>query len=247
MIVGDEAKGWKFDVNFTQRDLETARLPVEYDMGLATFKEPVEPTDISSFDDLVEYTPLETLDYEVHQYEPQAVPAYFNYFPAEDAKPLRPGAEYEYSVRGVRGDPDLGDKRPEERFVTMPATMLVPLSYDPERLVVPNPSLRVYAPAERYSEVDPEYPLKPRVRPEKDIMDEILMNHKFYDSETPLLAKYIPGNVGLRVSRRVPTKVSEFYVPTLAVKECIVVRVLQPENRLCQPDDRQGLSGQTVS
>ena len=219
VIVGEETKGWKFEVDFMQRELECAKLPVEYDLGVATFKEPVEATDISSFDDLIEYQPLEILDYEVHKYEPLQIPAYFNYFPIEDTKPLRPGAEYEYSVRGVRGDPELGDKKVEEKFTNMPATMLVPLEYNQEKLVIPNTSLRVYTQVERYSEVDIDHHLQPKIRPEREIMDEISMNHKFGDSDSVCLSKYIPGNIGLRVSRRIPARVTDFYKPSLAIRD----------------------------
>ena len=221
IVVGEEeSKGWKFEINFAEKNLEAARLPVEYDMGVATFKETVEPTEITSFDDLVEYPPIELLDYELHKYEPINAPAYFNYFPIEDSKPLRPGAECEYSLRGTRGDPQIGDKKPGERFVTIPASMNVPLGYDPEKLIVPNSALRMYVPPEKYSEVDVEHHLQPRVRPEMEIPDEISMNHKFADNTTPGLSKYLPGNVGTRIAQRVPTRITDFYVPSLTVREC---------------------------
>ena len=117
VMVGEEKKEWRFQIDFRSRDIECIKLPVEYDLGAATFKEPVEATDITSFDDLVQYDPLEVLDNEVHKYETREIPAYFNYFPTEDTKPLRPGAESEYSIRGVRGDPELSDKKADTSTV----------------------------------------------------------------------------------------------------------------------------------
>jgi hypothetical protein len=220
VIVGEEKKEWRFEVDFRSRDIECIKLPVEYDLGAATFKEPVEATDITSFDDLVQYDPLEVLDYEVHKYEPREIPAFFNYFPTEDTKPLRPGAESEYSIRGVRGDPELGDKKAEDKFIPMPATMQMPLEYKPEKLVVPNPTLRVYVPLEKFSEVDVEHHLRPGVREEKDVLDEISVNHRFVDTEGGFLGLHLPGNVGTRIAARLPTKVADFHVPSLAVRDC---------------------------
>jgi len=196
-------------------------LPVEYDMGASTFKETVEPTEITSFDDLMEYTPIELQDYELHKYEPIAQPAYFNYLPIEDTKPLRPGAENEYSVRGTRGDPQIGDKKAEEKFLPMPATMNTPLQYNPEKLVIPNSELRVYVPPEKFSEVDVEHYLKPKERPEIAILDEISLNHKYTDNPGSLLSKYLPGSVGTRIVERIPTRITDFFLPTLSVGECI--------------------------
>jgi len=206
-------------MDFKKRDLEILKLPVEYDLGVTTFKEQVDAIDINSFDDLVAYTPLELLDYEVHKYEPQQIPSYFNYFPTEDTKPLRPGAEYEYSIRGTRGDPELEDKKVELKFANMPATMLVPLDYKQEKLVIPNSQLRVYSKVEKFSEIDVEHHLQPRVRNEKELLDEISANHRFVESDSELFSKYVPGNVGPRVIKRLTTKISDFNVPPLAIKE----------------------------
>lgn len=223
VIGGEEAKGWKFEMDFSKLDLETIRLPVEYDMGVSSFKETMEPTEINAFDDLVEYPTIELLDYELHKYEPLNIPAYFNYFPIEDSKPLRPGAEYEYSLRGIRGDPQLGDKKPEDRFVSIPATMTAPLDYNCERLVVPNSLLRVYISPEKYTETDIENPLKPKVRSAIDVKDEISLNHKFEDQSKILLGKYLPGNVGTRVARRIQNRISDFFVPSLTVNDCNIL------------------------
>ena len=221
VLVGEEKKEWRFEMDFRSREIECLKLPVEYDLGVSTFKEPVESTDITSFDDLVQYDPLEVLDYEVHKYEPETIPAFFNYFPTEDTKPLRPGAESEYSIRGVRGDPELPDKKVEDKFVSMPATMQMPLEYRQEKLVIPNASLRVYVPLEKFSEVDVEHHLRPSVREEKEIMDEISVNHKFVDNDGAFLSKYLPGNLGTRIAARLPTKIADFHVPVLALSDSI--------------------------
>lgn len=189
-------------------------------MGVASFKETMEPTEINAFDDLVEYPIIEVLDYELNKYEPIAIPAYYNYFPIEDTKPLRPGAEYEYSMRGIRGDPQIGDKKPEERFVSTPATMTAPLEYNNERLVIPNPLLRVYINSEKFSETDVDNPLKPGVRPAVDVQDEISLNHKFVDQRRILLNKYLPGNIGTRIARRIQTRISDFFISPLTISDC---------------------------
>ncbi len=247
VVVGEEeGKGWKFEIDFGGKELEAARLPVEYDMGVTTFKETVEPTEITAFDDLMEFQPIELLDYELHKYEPINPPAYFNYLPVEDSKPLRPGAEYEYSLRGTRGDPKLSDKPAEEKFLSTPATMNAPLEYKPEQLVVPNDSLRVYLPPEKFSEVDVEHHLQPHVRPEIEVPDEISLNHKFSDNSSLVLSKYLPGNVGTRIAQRVPTKITDFFIPALSVKECILCflrfGITKKWNRFCNATNHEGLT-----
>ena len=223
VVTGEESKGWKFEMDFSNFDLEGLKLPVEYDMGVTSFKETMEPTEINAFDDLVEYPIIELLDYELNKYVPINTPAYFNYFPIEDSKPLRPGAENEYSLRGIRGDPLLDDKKAEERFVSTPATMNMPLEYNNERLVVPNSLLRVYIDPEKFSETDVENALKPGIRLGIDVQDEISLNHKFEDKSKVLLGKYLPGNVGTRIASRIQSHISDFFTPPLTVAESIIL------------------------
>lgn len=223
-------------MDFRKRDLQDIRLPVEYDLGVTTFKEEVDATEINSFDDLITYTPLELLDYEVHKYEPQTIPAYFNYFPTEDTKPLRPGAESEYSIRGIRGDPEIGEKANENKFMNMPSSMLAPLDYKQEKLVIPNPLLRVYTQLEKFSEIDVDHHLQPKIRKERELIDEISANHKYVDTESAYFSKYIPGNVASRVVRRITSKISDFNVPPIAIKECIAFTNII--KRLCLSKDK---------
>lgn len=222
VVTGEEAKGWKFEMDFSNFNLEAIKLPVEYDMGVTSFKETMEPTEINAFDDLIEYPQIELLDYELNKYQPNNIPVYFNYFPIENTKPFRPGAEYEYSLRGVRGDPELYDKKPEEQFALTPISMEMPLEYNWERLVIPNPLLREYIKPDQFSEIDVENPLKPRVRSQVDVQDEITLNHRFEDQSKILLRNYLPGNVGSQIARRLQTRVSDNYTPSLTIKDCII-------------------------
>lgn len=234
VVTGEEGRDWKFEPDFSA-DLERLKLPVEYDMGVTAFQETMEPTEVYSFDDLQEFPAVELLDFEVMKYEPLNVPAYFNYFPIENTKPLRPGAEYEYSTRGERGDPQLGDRAAADKFASTPATMGAPLNYSRERLVLPNTFLRVYTRPLGFCETDVESALQPGVRNPVEVQDEISLNHKFADKSKVLLGKYLPGNVGTRIARRLQSRISDLFVPPLAVTEC----TRQHESRLRDADQHR--------
>lgn len=75
------------------------KLPLEYETNIASFLEKVEANPPTNFDDLEEFEQLEALDFEIQNYQANAVPAMSQYDPAMRDLPSRPGCEYESVLR----------------------------------------------------------------------------------------------------------------------------------------------------
>jgi hypothetical protein len=71
----------------------------EYDINIQSLKEQVEGEIITSFDDNINFHPIEPLDFEIMNYQQFPLPPASNYFPLHSQKHIRPGAENEYYVR----------------------------------------------------------------------------------------------------------------------------------------------------
>jgi len=69
--------------------------------------EKIEACPVINFDDLVAFDPIEQLDFEVERYKPFQLPQMSYYDPSFNDKVLRPGCEYESTVRQLAGEPDL--------------------------------------------------------------------------------------------------------------------------------------------
>lgn len=87
-----------------------------------------------------------------------------------EEKIKRPGCEFEYAVRGPRGDPDCFEER---EVITMPETFTKPFNYSTDLLIMPHPTLRKYVHFLGHAEVDPEYHLYPFKRERTEPKDEI--------------------------------------------------------------------------
>lgn len=92
------------------------------------------------------------------------------YQPTLEEKIMRPGCEFEYIIRGPRGDPESFEDR---EIITMPSTFKKPLNYATDLIILPHPTLREYVPFLSHSEIDPEYHLYPYPRPRNEPKDEI--------------------------------------------------------------------------
>ena len=75
------------------------KLPLEYETNIASFLEKVEANPPTNFDDLDVFDPLEVLDFEIQNYQQQAIPAMSQYDPPMRDLPNRPGCEYESVLR----------------------------------------------------------------------------------------------------------------------------------------------------
>ena len=66
----------KFQFNFNKSTIGKAmlKLPLEYETNIASFLEKVEANPPTNFDDLEEFDPLEVLDFEIQNYQPQPLP-----------------------------------------------------------------------------------------------------------------------------------------------------------------------------
>jgi hypothetical protein len=135
-------------------------MPVEYE-NIASFMEKIEADPVISFDDLVPFDPLETLDFEVMQYKPMPLPAMSSFEPNFKEKPYRPGCQYESVIRQVAGEPDLEKiqisaheqmellKSKTKEIVSganvaMPNSFLKPTDYSIDLLIRTHPTLRKY-------------------------------------------------------------------------------------------------------
>ena len=212
-VVFDAESHVEFVFNAAPEQLFFQRLPLEYEANISSFKEKVEAAAPSSFDDLVQFPPIECLEFEVHNYHEFQVPPMSHYAPVEAEKPLRPGCEHEYALRSMRGDPDTLEKEPEELSVAMPSSFSKPFSFPKENLILPHPTLRCYVDYKGHSEVDPEYFLAPFERHRPEPKDEIMLrNERSVAGQTRLLIKNdvnvvthdLPGYQGFRAIEPMP-------------------------------------------
>ena len=71
---------FKFNANVLSRAI--LKMPLAYETNSATLLEKVEANPPTNFDDLEEFDPLEVLDFEIQNYQPQGIPAMSQYDPA---------------------------------------------------------------------------------------------------------------------------------------------------------------------
>lgn len=179
------------------------RMPVEYE-NIASFMEKVEAEPVISFDDLVQFDPLEQLDFEVMKYTPMPLPAMSSFEPNFKEKPYRPGCQYESVIRQVAGEPDLEKiqiaahdqmellKSKTKEIVSganvaMPSSFLKPIDYSIDLLVRAHPTLRKYENQLPCTEVDPEFHLYPLPRIRNDLKDEIVLKNSKKDEDLSLV------------------------------------------------------------
>ena len=117
------------------------------------------------------------------------MPASSDYNPIEQDKPKRTGCEHEFSIRGIRGDPDTHELKSDERVVEMPKNLLKPQDYPGTAVICPHPSIRTHLPYKKFSEVDPEYNLVPHERRMNVPMDDLnIRNDLTMDLNTRFLS-----------------------------------------------------------
>ena len=199
-----------FNKSAIQSDI---RLPLEYETNIASFMEKIECQPVINFDDLEPFEPIELLDFEVERYKPFGLPPMSQYDPVFQEKKLRPGCEYESTIRQLAGEPDLEKtqmaaheqmellKSAQKEIVSAanvaaPASFVKPLDYSVDLLVRTHPTLREYCREVACVEVEPEsalYPLqKERVMPK----DEVELKNAKSDADASFvktLSKSISG------------------------------------------------------
>jgi hypothetical protein len=203
-------------------------LPLEYEANIASFKEIVEATPPTSFDDLIPFDELECLEFEVQPYTQFQVPPMSNFFPVEQTKLNRPGCEFEFNIRGSRGDPDLIEKKPEEKVVAMPGSCLKPFDQSTDRLINPHPTLREYKEYKSHTEIDPEFDIYPYERERAELTDEIMLRgdrfnfgsmqttmfnqlNLTYKTDINISSQDMPGNAGIKSILPMPMDLSKIY------------------------------------
>jgi hypothetical protein len=100
--------------------------PQQYEGNISEFREPVEITPVTYFDDLEPFELIETQDWEMMRYVDYDAPPGSHYLPIEEAREFRSTAEEEYFVSTKRGD-ELETPEP----LAMPAACRKPCVTDP--------------------------------------------------------------------------------------------------------------------
>ena len=72
--------------------------------------EKIDACPVINFDDLVSFDTIEPLDFEIEKYSAYPLPPSSTYDPVFNDKRLRPGCEYESTIRQIAGEPDLEKK-----------------------------------------------------------------------------------------------------------------------------------------
>eukprot|EP00357_Protocruzia_adherens_P026922 CAMPEP_0115010078 /NCGR_PEP_ID=MMETSP0216-20121206/23065_1 /TAXON_ID=223996 /ORGANISM="Protocruzia adherens, Strain Boccale" /LENGTH=639 /DNA_ID=CAMNT_0002378151 /DNA_START=305 /DNA_END=2224 /DNA_ORIENTATION=- len=151
-----------FSFNLGEENLMNFKFPVQFERNADNFRQKVDTTPITNFEDMNPIDLIERQDFEVMGYKEFARPQAPLYVPQELERELRQGAEDELHCRSMRGEPK--NYLIAETELTVPENMLKDVLHSLNTLVLPHPTIRPYYTFVSHSEVDPEYYLYPEQR-----------------------------------------------------------------------------------